>query len=436
MPESILLTGSTGFLGKVVLQEILRQSKSLNLRSIYLPIRATSEENAFIRLKNEIFESPCLRDLKSFHEVSITPVWSDLDKPLLGISEKTLSMISQKITQTIHCAATVEFDSSLSNSVRTNVGGTLELFRLTKKFLHKPRFTFVSTAYVHTPASKQHFEERPVLLARPASEIYTEICKGNFSEKDLLQETGQANSYTLSKCLAEHLLILESRSENLKIVRPSIISACLKHPFPGWIDSGAAFAGFVAMLGTGKLRAVSARPNILLNVVPCDVVAKEILQISNRKEEDKDLIRQCVAARESSLSIKECRHSITKYFTRNQLSDPPDIRYVGPNGIAFQLADLLFHTIPLLCQSLVQYLGRDFAKAKQTRKMLKKIWLVNKEFSCFTHHEFDFSTALTAVKFARDSYLDLICAGVSEHIIKRSKLRRRSKTPESDQENN
>ena len=88
-------------------------------------------------------------------------------------------MISQKITQTIHCAATVEFYSSLSNSVRTNVGGTRDLFRLTKKFLHKPRFTFVSTAYVHTPASKQHFEERPVLLARPASEIYTEICCDN-----------------------------------------------------------------------------------------------------------------------------------------------------------------------------------------------------------------------------------------------------------------
>ena len=193
-----------------------------------------------------------------------------------------------------------------------------------------------------------------MLLPRPASEIYTEICKGNFFQKDLLRETGQANSYTLSKCLAEHLLILESRSENIQIVRPSIISACLKHPFPGWIDSGAAFAGFVAMLGTGKLRAVSARPNILLNVVPCDVVAKEIIQISNHKEENKDLIRQCVAARESSLSIKECRYSITKYFTSNQLSDPPDIRYVGPNGIAFQIADLFFHTIPLLYQSLVQ----------------------------------------------------------------------------------
>ena len=57
MPESILLTGSTGFLGKVVLQELLRKSESLNLGSIYLPIRATSEENAFIRLKNEIFKS-------------------------------------------------------------------------------------------------------------------------------------------------------------------------------------------------------------------------------------------------------------------------------------------------------------------------------------------------------------------------------------------
>ena len=45
------------------------------------------------------------------------------------------------------------------------------------------------------------------------------------------------NTYTNTKQLPEHLLLNESEAMPLAIVRPSIVGASWKEPFPGWIDN-------------------------------------------------------------------------------------------------------------------------------------------------------------------------------------------------------
>ena len=45
------------------------------------------------------------------------------------------------------------------------------------------------------------------------------------------------NTYTYTKQLAEHLLVNEGKAMPLAIVRPSIVGASWKEPFPGWIDN-------------------------------------------------------------------------------------------------------------------------------------------------------------------------------------------------------
>ena len=45
------------------------------------------------------------------------------------------------------------------------------------------------------------------------------------------------NTYTYTKHLAEHLLVNEGKPMPLTIVRPSIVTASWKEPFPGWIDN-------------------------------------------------------------------------------------------------------------------------------------------------------------------------------------------------------
>jgi nucleoside-diphosphate-sugar epimerase len=45
------------------------------------------------------------------------------------------------------------------------------------------------------------------------------------------------NTYTYTKALAEHLLLEECGSIPLAIVRPTIVTAALREPIPGWVDN-------------------------------------------------------------------------------------------------------------------------------------------------------------------------------------------------------
>jgi len=45
------------------------------------------------------------------------------------------------------------------------------------------------------------------------------------------------NTYTYTKALAEHLLTEECGTIPLAIVRPTIVTAALKEPIPGWVDN-------------------------------------------------------------------------------------------------------------------------------------------------------------------------------------------------------
>ena len=63
----------------------------------------------------------------------------------------------------------------------------------------------------------------------------------------------------------------------LTLVRPSIISASRRHPEPGWIDSSAALAAFVLMMGAGHLRVVACDLDSKLDVIPCDEVSHRVI---------------------------------------------------------------------------------------------------------------------------------------------------------------
>lgn len=45
------------------------------------------------------------------------------------------------------------------------------------------------------------------------------------------------NTYTYTKALAEHLLMEECGGIPLAIVRPTIVTAAMKEPIPGWVDN-------------------------------------------------------------------------------------------------------------------------------------------------------------------------------------------------------
>lgn len=110
---------------------------------------------------------------------------------------------------------------------------------------------------------------------------------------------GRPCSYHFTKSLAEHLIAQEASrgfyyynqdcndqfvdqpelSNNRQwrpfpaaIVRPSIICAAWKEPFPGWIDNYNGISGFLVVNGNGVLRSMHVIKEYLSDVIPVDVV--------------------------------------------------------------------------------------------------------------------------------------------------------------------
>lgn len=64
--KKILITGTTGFLGKVLLEKFLFSLDCVD--KIYVLIRAKEGSNLSERFKKEIMSSACFDRLRSFHK--------------------------------------------------------------------------------------------------------------------------------------------------------------------------------------------------------------------------------------------------------------------------------------------------------------------------------------------------------------------------------
>ena len=94
----------------------------------------------------------------------------------------------------------------------------------------------------------------------------------------ILKETGFPNTYCLTKHLAEHALIKKMRPGlHLSMSRPAMVTCTHKYPFPGWVDSLAAFGSTMYMLGKGISRYDMIYPGLIAPVTPCDYVVNSIL---------------------------------------------------------------------------------------------------------------------------------------------------------------
>lgn len=61
------------------------------------------------------------------------------------------------------------------------------------------------------------------------------------------------NTYTYTKALAEQLLEERCGNVPLVIVRPSIVTAALKEPVPGWVDNMNGATGIILFYFTSHL---------------------------------------------------------------------------------------------------------------------------------------------------------------------------------------
>ena len=415
-PRNVLLTGGSGFLGKVLLEELVRRREELKLGRVFLLVRRRGAISAAERFCGEVAPAECFSDMPAAWSNAIEVVEGDLTEPDCGLDTAALGRICGSVTQVLHCAASIDFDLPLFEATLANVTSTLHLLELAKRLRRLERMVTVSTAYatVH-PGDTTPIEERLAPLPRAPESLYQAIRNQLIDERILLRESGHPNTYTLTKCLAERLLVERRDQVPLTIVRPSIISASWRRPFPGWIDSPAAFAGVVSLVGAGYLRAIVADLDARLDMVPVDWVARAIVDASvDRDAGDAVPIRHVAAGLERSPSVRDCREEILGFFSERPIMRPPRVRYIGPPGPVFDWMDWLHNRLPVQLYRL-----RSSRARRRGARVLGLMAKTNRTFSYFSQRTFNFraSAPVGDGDFHSRQYLSTICGGVFRHLL-------------------
>jgi thioester reductase-like protein len=429
----VLLTGATGFVGKVVLENLLRRREELGVGRVLALVRAQDPEHADARLRADVAASPCFAAHAPGWEKRVEALPGDVTQPALGLSAEACARVAAEVTHVIHCAASVEFTLPLAEALAVNTEGALHALDVAQACLHLESYVGVSTAYV-TPhpdprsGRPQRVREELAPLRRDPEQLLAALRGRPWSaqeERALLAQTGHPNTYTLTKSLAEHLVAARAQGLRATLVRPSIVSACRTHPQPGWIDSAAAFAGFVALIGSGRLRVVAGDLDARLDVVPCDLVAERIVAAAFAPPERGALrIEHAVAGLAGALPIHLCRERIVGHFTRHPVGARARVDYVGSPGPVFRLAHALRHELPARVASRWLAWRGQPRRARAVQKLLLRQRAIHADFAYFTHATFDFEARRPCdPPLGPRSYLDLVCDGVRRNLLQRERRR-------------
>lgn len=233
--QEIFVTGFSGFLGKVLVEKLLRSCS--DLRTIYILLRPKKGKTIEERL-SELIALPLYEPLRK-HNADIfkklIPIAGDVSEINLGICEHDFTRM-KNVSIIFHSAASVRFDDTLKYAVFMNTRGTQEVIKFAKTLSNIKTIMHVSTTYSH-PELKCVGEKihEPYVDWRKT----VEICEQTDEDLMLLlskQYTDfMPNTYTFTKALAEQ--IIDDNKDELPLVlfRPSIVISSMREPFPGWM---------------------------------------------------------------------------------------------------------------------------------------------------------------------------------------------------------
>jgi alcohol-forming fatty acyl-CoA reductase len=157
--KRILITGTTGFLGKVVLEKLLWEAPDVEKVILLMrPARGEghTREGALSRFEKDILSSRIFdrlrkrqKDFQSFISKKIHAFPCDLFQEDLGLSDTDRQTIFTGLDAIIHVAAQVSWDERLDYSIKVNALASKRLLEYGKAVTPNPRFVYISSAYVN-----------------------------------------------------------------------------------------------------------------------------------------------------------------------------------------------------------------------------------------------------------------------------------------------
>lgn len=130
---NIFITGATGFLGKVLIEKLLRTCNGVN--RIYILLRSKrglgSEQRFEEFLNNKIFDNIREKTPEVLEKLVCIP--GDIKEPNIGLDDIDAEMLQDRIDIVFHVAATVRFNEPLKDAANLNTFGTQRVMELCTK---------------------------------------------------------------------------------------------------------------------------------------------------------------------------------------------------------------------------------------------------------------------------------------------------------------
>lgn len=340
--KHVMLVGVTGFIGKVWLAQILTEVPEIGrIYLLIRRQRSTTSQRRFEKIAQEspVFEPLNLRYGAGFGKFladRVEVVEGDLSEPDLAMDEAVRRRLAGKLDLVVNSSGLTDFNPDLREALAGNVDGPMNLLDFVRASDHAA-LLHLSTCYVvgkrdgrvgedvtpnYTPAGVADFDaaherhsleeiirnvearsqgaEMTAALRRQALGRRSDPSKFPADEVDNVlrrnrqrwvrnrltrvgmkraQRLGWPNTYTMTKSMAESLLVSRGKGLPIAIVRPSIVETSTDFPFVGWNEGINTSAPLSYLLGT-YFRQLPTNERKCLDVIPVDMVCRGMTLIA------------------------------------------------------------------------------------------------------------------------------------------------------------
>lgn len=311
--KRILLTGTTGFLAKLVLEKLIRAVPDVG-RLVLLIRNGGGSDGARGRFEREIAASSVFDKLRAeqpdallrFFFDKIECVTGEVTEPGLGLPVGKFAELAGRVDVVINAAASVNFREPLDQALLINALSVRNIAALA--CLANAPLIHISTCYVNGynqgemmeqavhPAGaaiarhRDGYYDAPGLIAQLRRKI--EQVKADVREPGLLEDRlielgireanhyGWNDTYTFTKWLGEQIAMECMHGRTLSVVRPSIIESTLQEPSPGWIEGVKVADAVILAYARGKTNFFPAKVDEVIDLIPADLVVNGILLVT------------------------------------------------------------------------------------------------------------------------------------------------------------
>ncbi len=288
--RTLLVTGSTGFLAKAIVEKILYEAPDVG--RLYLLIRPRRRggsgargASAQARLEQEVLESPAMARIRAregaafaeFVRRKVRAVEGDLARPCLGLSDEDRARLLDEVDAVVNSAATVVFDERVDQALALNTLAPSRLVALAREARKRVVFVQISTCYVcgkRTGFVPETIVEAPSGpgaprppedLDREVAEIQAEIARALAeTESEEARRRHRATAAREAGRIPTQAEVEAAREEH---VREALVAAGMRRARArGWNDTYTytkALGERLVMRARGDLATVILRPSII-----------------------------------------------------------------------------------------------------------------------------------------------------------------------------